>query len=64
MEDHAGEKRKDGESDGRIQPTLLLMSGKMTEKVSKMDIFSVTPYIQILKGVIPLPFPFFFILVN
>lgn len=35
MEDHVGEKKRDGESDGRLQPTLLLMSGKMIEMVSK-----------------------------
>lgn len=35
MEDHVGGKKRDGESDGRLQPTLLLMSGKMTEMVSK-----------------------------
>ncbi|XP_042344769.1 leucine zipper putative tumor suppressor 1 [Plectropomus leopardus] len=34
MEDHAGGKNKDGESDGRLQPKLLLMSGKMTERTS------------------------------
>lgn len=34
MEDHAGGKKRDGESDGRQQPKLLLMSGKMTERVS------------------------------
>lgn len=35
MEDHAGGKKRDGESDERLQPKLLLTSGKMTEKVSK-----------------------------
>ena len=34
MEDHASGKNRDGESDGRLQPKLLLMSGKITEKVS------------------------------
>lgn len=36
MEEHAGGKKRDGESDGRLQPKLLLMSGKMTERVSNM----------------------------
>lgn len=40
MEDHVGGKKRDGELDGRLQPTLLLMSGKMTEMVSKMPISS------------------------
>ncbi|XP_019131476.2 leucine zipper putative tumor suppressor 1 [Larimichthys crocea] len=34
MEDHAGGKKRDGESDERLQPKLLLTSGKMTEKTS------------------------------
>ncbi|KAM8759541.1 leucine zipper putative tumor suppressor 1 isoform 1-T4 [Acanthopagrus schlegelii] len=34
MEEHAGGKKRDGESDGRLQPKLLLMSGKMTERTS------------------------------
>lgn len=34
MEDHAGGKNREGESDGRLQPKLLLMSGKMTERTS------------------------------
>ncbi|XP_034727155.1 leucine zipper putative tumor suppressor 1 [Etheostoma cragini] len=34
MEDHAGGKNQDGESDGRLQPKLLLMSGNMAERVS------------------------------
>lgn len=39
MEDREGRKNRDGESDGRLQPKLLLMSGK-TERVSKMPIIS------------------------
>lgn len=35
MEDHVGEKRKDRESNGRLQPALLLMSEKITEMVRK-----------------------------
>ncbi|XP_034397087.1 leucine zipper putative tumor suppressor 2 homolog isoform X2 [Cyclopterus lumpus] len=34
MEDHAGGKNRDRESDGRLQPKLLLMSGKMTDRNS------------------------------
>ncbi|XP_070820200.1 leucine zipper putative tumor suppressor 1 [Chaetodon trifascialis] len=34
MEDHAGGQKRDGESDGRLQPKLLLMSGNMTERTS------------------------------
>ncbi|XP_059194023.1 leucine zipper putative tumor suppressor 1 [Centropristis striata] len=34
MEDHAGGKNRDGESDGRLQPKLLLMSGKMNDRTS------------------------------
>lgn len=34
MDDHAGGKKKDGESDGRLQPKLLLTSGKTTERTS------------------------------
>ncbi|XP_044053989.1 leucine zipper putative tumor suppressor 1 [Siniperca chuatsi] len=34
MEDHAGEKNGDDDSDGRLQPKLLLMSRKMTERTS------------------------------
>ncbi|XP_070761041.1 leucine zipper putative tumor suppressor 1 [Enoplosus armatus] len=34
MEDHAGGKKRDGESDGRLQPKLLLMSGNMTKRTS------------------------------
>lgn len=38
MEERAGRRNRDGESDGRLQPKLLLMSGKMTERVSKLPI--------------------------
>ncbi|XP_074494401.1 leucine zipper putative tumor suppressor 1 [Sebastes fasciatus] len=34
MEERAGGKNRDGESDGRLQPKLLLMSGKKTERTS------------------------------
>ncbi|KAA8592383.1 hypothetical protein FQN60_017838 [Etheostoma spectabile] len=34
MEDRTGGKNRDGESDGRLQPKLLLMSGNMAERVS------------------------------
>ncbi|XP_068559281.1 leucine zipper putative tumor suppressor 1 isoform X2 [Cebidichthys violaceus] len=34
MEDNAGGKNRDGESDGRLQPKLLLMPGKMTDRTS------------------------------
>ncbi|XP_035514620.1 leucine zipper putative tumor suppressor 1 [Morone saxatilis] len=34
MGDHTNEKKRDGESDRRLQPKLLLMSGKMTERTS------------------------------
>ncbi|KAM3611743.1 uncharacterized protein V6R79_023497 [Siganus canaliculatus] len=34
MEDHAVRKKKDGESDGRLQPKLLLMSGNVTDRTS------------------------------
>ncbi|KAK9522600.1 hypothetical protein VZT92_019052 [Zoarces viviparus] len=34
MEDKAGGKNRDGESDGRLQPKLLLMPGKMTDRTS------------------------------
>ncbi|XP_068167281.1 leucine zipper putative tumor suppressor 2 homolog isoform X2 [Antennarius striatus] len=34
MEDHAGGKKRDGESDGRLQPKLPLMSGNVTERTS------------------------------
>lgn len=40
MEDHAGGKGRDWESDVRLQPKLLLMSGKMTERVNKMSLIS------------------------
>lgn len=40
MEDHAGGKNRDGESDGRLQPKLLLFSGQMTNRVSKKSIVS------------------------
>lgn len=36
MEDRGN---RDGESDGRMQPKLLIMSGNTTEKVHKMPIF-------------------------
>lgn len=38
MEERAGGKNRDGESDGRLQPKLLLMSGKKTERVSRRPI--------------------------
>lgn len=38
MEEHAGRRNRDGESDGRLQTKLLLMTGKMTERVSKLAI--------------------------
>ncbi|XP_051278876.1 leucine zipper putative tumor suppressor 1 [Dicentrarchus labrax] len=34
MEDHTSGKKRDGESDRRLQPKLLLMSGKMTDRTS------------------------------
>lgn len=36
MEDRGN---RDGESDGRMKPKLLVMSGNMTEKVCKIPIF-------------------------
>lgn len=44
MEEHLGGKKREGESDGRLQPKLLLMSGNMTERVSKMAIIIMVPY--------------------
>ncbi|XP_042277011.1 leucine zipper putative tumor suppressor 1 [Thunnus albacares] len=34
MEEHTGRRNRDGESDGHLQPKLLLMSGKMTERTT------------------------------
>ncbi|XP_053181817.1 leucine zipper putative tumor suppressor 1 [Scomber japonicus] len=34
MEEHAGRRNRDGESDGRLQTKLLLMTGKMTERTT------------------------------
>nr|XP_046243050.1 leucine zipper putative tumor suppressor 1 isoform X2 [Scatophagus argus]XP_046243051.1 leucine zipper putative tumor suppressor 1 isoform X2 [Scatophagus argus] len=34
MEDHAGGQKRDGESAGRLQPKLILLSGTMTERTS------------------------------
>lgn len=39
MDDQIGRKARDEEPDGRRQPSLLLMPGKMTEVGSKMMIF-------------------------
>lgn len=36
MDEHLGGKARDEEPEGRRQPSLLLMPGKMTEVVSKM----------------------------
>lgn len=52
MEDHVGGKKKNRESDGQLQPTLLLMSEKMTEMVRQMPISSLIlppKYIEIIK---------------
>lgn len=51
MEDHAGGKKRDGESDGRQQPRLVLMSGNRTERVSKVAIKSIEFKVEVLKSI-------------